>query len=705
MFVKARPVFAAGHEKEMNRLVGFYARIPAARHARLRIAGSALYQVKINGEFVHLGPARTCHGKYRVEEISIGKYLTGENDLITIRVLSSYCNSYYLLEQEGFLQAEVVDDKGSVMAYTGIGGSFSCLLLDERYRQVPRYSFQRDFLEVYRLNPNRAAFDLDPEHVLCAAAILAEYEPKDLIPRELANPAFPFEPVRALMGQGTATPPAVPGLRSGGLPPTDSFRAFPVEEIIMNPVQEIGEMSFTHVGKVQGGAGSFGVKDGSYVLTDMGRELTGLISLRVVARENTQLYLVFDEILRDGRIDVNRLLCGNVVKYELEAGEYHLLTMEPYAFRYLGVVSIGGGVQVWNLGVRRVDYGKIDVKLASDDEQEQKIFAAAIESFRQNTFDVYMDCPSRERAGWLCDSFFTARVERALTGKSDVERVFLSNFLLPERFPHIPEGMLPMCYPADHPNGNFIPQWAMWYVLELYEYLERTGDRELIDRAKDRMLALYRFLAAYENEDGLLMRLPAWNFVEWSKANELVMDVNHPTAALYAAMLNVLDALYGMPELAEKAERIRKHLREKTMVDGFFCDNAVVGEDGVLTLSGECTEACQYYMFFLKVATPESHPMLWKRLRDEFGPDRTKQGLYPQIYPANAFIGNYLRLDVLFREGCFDQLLPEIKGYFLYMAERTGTLWENVHDGASCNHGFASHVAVWLLGIRGKRES
>ena len=97
--------------------------------------------------------------------------------------------------------------------------------------------------------------------------------------------------------------------------------------------------------------------------------------------------------------------------------------------------------------------------------------------------------------------------------------------------------------------------------------------------------------------------------------------------------------------------------------------------------------------------------MLWKRLRDEFGPDRTKQGLYPQIYPANAFIGNYLRLDVLFREGCFDQLLSEIKGYFLYMAERTGTLWENVHDGASCNHGFASHVAVWLLGIRGKRES
>ena len=30
------------------------------------------------------------------------------------------------------------------------------------------------------------------------------------------------------------------------------------------------------------------------------------------------------------------------------------------------------------------------------------------------------------------------------------------------------------------------------------------------------------------------------------------------------------------------------------------------------------------------------------------------------------------------------------------MAERTGTLWENVDDRASCNHGFASHICFTL---------
>src|SRR5690606_28197746 len=40
----------------------------------------------------------------------------------------------------------------------------------------------------------------------------------------------------------------------------------------------------------------------------------------------------------------------------------------------------------------------------------------------------------------------------------------------------------------------------------------------------------------------------------------------------------------------------------------------------------------------------------------------------------------------------------------LYMAEQTGTLWENVTSHAGCNHGVASHVVHWLyrdiLGVR-----
>ena len=44
--------------------------------------------------------------------------------------------------------------------------------------------------------------------------------------------------------------------------------------------------------------------------------------------------------------------------------------------------------------------------------------------------------------------------------------------------------MFPRCYPADFFSGNFIPNWAMFLVLELEEYLMRTGDRAFIENAK-----------------------------------------------------------------------------------------------------------------------------------------------------------------------------------------------------------------------------
>lgn len=37
-----------------------------------------------------------------------------------------------------------------------------------------------------------------------------------------------------------------------------------------------------------------------------------------------------------------------------------------------------------------------------------------------------------------------------------------------------------------------------------------------------------------------------------------------------------------------------------------------------------------------------------------------------------------------------------LRGYFDYMAIQTDTLWEHDSVQASCNHGFASHVLVWL---------
>jgi len=323
-----------------------------------------------------------------------------------------------------------------------------------------------------------------------------------------------------------------------------------------------------------------------------------------------------------------------------------------------------------------------------------RLFETARETLRQSSLDVFMDTPSRERAGWLCDSYFSARVAFDFIGNTALEHNFLENFILPEKFEDIDEGMLPMCYPSDHRNHNYIPNWAMFFVLELEEYLHRSGDRELIDRAKDRVYALVDYFKPYLNEYGLLEKLSKWVFVEWSKAAEFVQDVNYPSNMLYAEMLDVISRLYSDDALAQQAEALRQTIRDMAFDGTYFCDNAVRDEQGKLVRTTNHTEVCQYYAFYFDIASTQQYSDLWKSLVTEFGPSRTSEhDLHPDVPVANAFIGNYLRLEILAREGYTKDVIDNINGFFTKMADLTGTLWENMSTNASCNHCFASHIA------------
>ena len=150
-----------------------------------------------------------------------------------------------------------------------------------------------------------------------------------------------------------------------------------------------------------------------------------------------------------------------------------------------------------------------------------------------------------------------------------------------------------MCYPADHPGGVFIPNWCMWFVIELDEYLRRSGDRATVDALRPRMEKLIAYLKAFRNKDGLLERLPSWVFLEWSEANNLVQDVNYPSNMTWAEVLDCMDRLYDMPELSAEAKAVRETVRSQSWTGEWFCDNAVRRPDGTLKLSGKCTETCR----------------------------------------------------------------------------------------------------------------
>ena len=129
-----------------------------------------------------------------------------------------------------------------------------------------------------------------------------------------------------------------------------------------------------------------------------------------------------------------------------------------------------------------------------------EIVKAAQFTLAQNAVDVLTDCPSRERAGWLCDSWFSARAEQLMSGHNQIEKNFLFNYAVSPQSEYLPKGMIPMNYPADHTDGIFIPNWSLWYGIELYDYYLRTSDQSLIDKSWLKIEGLINYFKAFENE-------------------------------------------------------------------------------------------------------------------------------------------------------------------------------------------------------------
>lgn len=695
MFIQARPVWAQGREKESNLFLRFHCVLPCETRL-IRLTASTAYQLSVNGRFIAYGPARAGEGYFRVDEWEMP---AGEKPLeADILVAGYYLSCFEYALNPSFLQLEAADAAGRILFATGREE----IIAEEytpRLRRVDRFARQRVGSEAYDFR--RAQGERQP---LALMASPLGYLPRRVQPFSNRRyfPAVYLADMRAEQGEIGKEPSPMDhlGMNSPTLPVYTDYDC-----CLMNELLAL-KFSDRHPANSEGA-----LRAGEARLLSYDCCRTGLMEMQLEAEEESEILLQFDEILTDGEMKKRGMNCVNGMKVIVPRGAHTIRSFEPYTLKYLKIIVLRGCVRRILPVLLEIAAPEI-APLSFRDPELQLIYEAAVNTYRQNATDIFMDCPGRERAGWLCDSFFTARVEYALTGRSDVEHNFLENYryTAPYRLCSPMAGMLPMCYPSSHDyidptrknDRSYIPNWALWFVMELEEYLHaRAGDEELVQSLKPRIEALFQGFAAYENEEGLLENLPGWVFVEWSRANDpdVICGVNYPTNMLYAGALEAAGKTYGEEKWIGRAESIRAKIREKAWSGKWFMDNAV-REAGTLKNTGIATEVCQYYAFFFGIASRETHRGLYEALLRDFGPARHETGLHPEVAFANAFIGNYLRLDILAREKEYSRLMQEIKGYFSMMARQTGTLWEHDSPKASCCHGFASYVACWLQMLR-----
>ena len=684
MFLCAERIWLRGLTKEMNIQARFVARLKIPQNARLFITGATFYKVYADGTLIHYGPAPAATGYARVDVLELKP---SEREVcLSIEVAGYGCNSYASVKQESYLVAEIVAD-GEAICYTG--RDFLAYRVLAREQKALRYSGQRHFSEVWDLDARDEAAEI--EILPRSITYLARRAPLPSLEKEAANGAFckckftlpkdfderDLDPITDSLSK-----------------PSDFRAVFPVEEIGKFPTAVIAAAEY-RIAEDRCEMPAI-LSEGELCAFDFERNSSGILHLSYTAPKGARIVVAFDEICIDGRFP-NRLGCANAIDIS-GTGGIAFENFEIYGFKYFAIFVLSGAIELKDVYRIKIRHDPKDLpRLNTADAELLEVYEAALESYRCNSLGIFMDCPTRERAGWLCDSYYIARGSYALTKNTLVEDDFLENFRL-HGCKSVPDGMLPMCYPSEHWMGRFIPQWSLWFLLELPAYKERNPAAAL-SLFRDTAYGLLRFFENYENEHLLLENLPSWNFVEWSKANDWCEGVNFPTNMLYAAALSAVGGLYGDKRLTEKAETIRKSVRALSFDGKFFRDQALRSADGSLTLCEHISETCQYYAFYFGVAEGAQYAALKETLLTEFGPNSTA---YPAIEKSNAFMGICLRMDVLRAWGKRDMLVQEIKGYFLHMARATGTLWEHKDLAASLNHGFPSVVAAWLLEIFGE---
>lgn len=685
MFKLAKRIWLKGLANEMNIQARFVTALAIPDNAELRLTGATFYKVYLDGELIHHGPAPTATDFARVDVIKLPKR-SGKVSL-AIEVAGYSINCYASVNQASYIIAEVVSG-GEVIAYTG--RDFSAYRVFSREQKVLKYTGQRHFSEVW---------DTDARDERCEIEILDDSI--TYLERRAPLPTLDKEIPKRAFCKGKFTLPAdfdekIPDELT--LLRTDTsfgWKLFPLEEIAKNPVTIIGAAEY-NLTKDECDIPAL-LCEGDVCAFECEKNSSGIIHMDYIAPKGARILIAFDEMINDGKFP-NKIKAVNVIDVSGE-GDISFENFEIYGFKYYAVFVVSGEIELKNIYKINIRHCPKNIPaLNTEDEELLAIYEAALESYRSNSLGIFMDCPTRERAGWLCDSLYISRGSYAITGNTLVEDDFLENFRN-HRCETIPKGMLPMCYPSEHPGGRFIPQWSLWFILQLPEYKARNPKADMA-YFRDTVYGILGFFAKYENEFGLLEDLPSWNFVEWSMANKWCDGLNFPTNMLYAAALCAVCDLYGDNKLRDKAEAIREKVREMSFDGKFFHDQARRTSDGKLEYNENISETCQYYAFYFGTADEEKYADLKNTLLKEFGPDSEN---YPEIEKSNAFMGALIRMDLLVRWGKGEMLIDQIKGYFLRMARLTGTLWEHKNVAASLNHGFPSYIAALLLEVIGRK--
>ena len=288
-------------------------------------------------------------------------------------------------------------------------------------------------------------------------------------------------------------------------------------------------------------------EEGDTWFIDMGREITGALSLRASGRKGDRIIIRCGEECEDSRKEK-----GGDVRYDMRCNcryeevwtlDEGVCTLEPYdykGFRYARLIP-DQGVRILKVEglVRHYPLDETLCTLKSGSRNLDHIFAICKNGVKLGTQEGYLDCPTREKGQYLGDALVTARSQVWLTGSVEMLRKCIDQFA---RTKAICPGLMAVA------PGSFMQEVAdfslLWLELLLTDY-QFTGDREFLRTYYPTAKGIVEHFSRYSRGDGLLVQVrDKWNLVDWPENLRDGYDFELSRPVVAPGCHNVINALY-----------------------------------------------------------------------------------------------------------------------------------------------------------------
>lgn len=263
-------------------------------------------------------------------------------------------------------------------------------------------------------------------------------------------------------------------------------------------------------------------KEEKRVLVDLGREYYGLLRFTLTSeREGNKFTVYFGEhILDSGTVLTNIATCHFGLDFVAKRGENRYADhFRPIGCRYLEIVS-EGEIEAVSLGIAPMEYpfNHENNGLDLQNRLDKDIYGTCVHTLRCCANKHYIDCPWREQGTYVLDSR-----NQMLCGYYAFKEYALPRFNIKFLSKGLTRhGLLCSCPPSAQDNF-IIPFFSLVFILQVYEYVEHTGDESIIGEVEETLSAIMRTFTDRIDENGLIPRFEYthfWNFYEWTPGSD-----------------------------------------------------------------------------------------------------------------------------------------------------------------------------------------